>query len=464
MSLFSVLSTAASGLTASTAESSTAGHNIDNANTPGYSRQTVDLAASLPMDMLGGKYLGRGVDITQIYQSRDRFAEAQLPGAFANASGSQAQSDALQGLTAFDPGNPLATGLSDFYSALTALAQNPADMGLRSAAVASAQSLARGFNSTQTQIIDARGALDTQIAGTLPQVNQDAAQLAQLNTQIKIAAASGGSPNDLLDARQKVSDELSQLTGATVVPDGAGDTNLVFSDGTSLVQGGQAATVSAIVDTNNEGHLKLQVTKVDGTGPVDLGGVVGGQLGGWTAARDGALATSEQRVDQLAFDFGNALNATHSAGFALDGSTGRDLFNVSGTVAGAASSLSVNAAIVGNPALLAAASTAAGAPGDATNLQATIATQSQPLTGGLSAEAALSDIASQFGATASKIAAAAETDGSVRDHLLSLRDATSGVSIDEEMINLTKAQRAYEATTKVISTADEMLQTLLNIQ
>jgi flagellar hook-associated protein 1 FlgK len=464
MSLFSVLSTAGSGLTAATAETGTAGQNIDNANTPGYARQTVDLSASLPMDMLGGRYLGRGVDIEQISQARDRFAEAQLPGAFANASGSQAEADSLQGLSALDPSNPLGGSLGDFYSALRALAQNPGDIPLRTAAVVSAQSVARNFAATRQQVVDARSGLDTQIAGVLPEVNQDAAQLAQLNTQIRIAAASGGSPNDLLDARQKLSDKLSQLTGATQVPSGNGDLNLVFSDGSALVQAGQAATVSAIPDAANEGHLKLQLTKVDGSGPSDLGQVTGGQLGGWMQARDGALATAEHRLDQLAFDFANAVNTQHAQGFALDGSTGRDLFNVSAGVSGAASSLSVDQAIAADPSLLAAASTAAGAPGDNTNLMATIATESQALTGGLDAEDGLADISAQFGATAEKMQAAAETDGNVRDHLLSLRDATSGVSIDEEMVNLTKAQRAYEASTKVLQTADEMLQTLINLK
>ncbi|MFT3838889.1 MAG: flagellar hook-associated protein FlgK [Myxococcaceae bacterium] len=464
MSLFSVLSTAASGLTAATAESGTAGHNIDNANTPGYARQTVDLAATLPMDMLGGRYLGRGVDIQQVSQARDRFAEAQLPGAFAHASGSQAQAESLQGLSALDPNNPLSGSLGDFYSALRALAQNPGDLPLRTAAVTQAQQLTRNFSATRQQIVDARSGLDTQVSGVLPEVNQTAAQLAQLNTQIRIAAATGGSPNDLLDARQKLSDKLSQLTGATLVASGNGDFNLVMSDGSALVQGDKSATLSAVPNAANEGHLKLQLTRLDGSGPVDVGTLSGGQLGGWLAARDGAFATAENRVDQLAYDFANAVNATHSAGFALDGSTGRNLFSVSATVQGAASSLSVDAAIAADPSLLAAAATAAGAPGDNTNLLATIATQTQSLSGGLDAESTLGDISAQFGATAEKMQAASESDAGVRDHLLSLRDAASGVSIDEEMVNLTKAQRAYEATTKVIQTADEMLQTLMNLK
>lgn len=461
--LLSILSQASTSLAAQRGAAQTASTNLENANTPGYSRQTAVIVDSLPADRLGGAYLGTGAVLSTVTQSRDQFVEAQLPAAIGAGAASTAESTALQAVTALDPQAPggLAKALGNFYSGLRALAQNPGNASLRTAAVAASQALATSFNSAAGQISSARGGLDSQLSGALPEVNSLASQVAQLNQQIGIARASGGRPNDLLDARQKAQDRLVALTGARPVPNSRGDVNLALADGTALVQGNSAASLGAVTDPANGGHLALQITRTDGTGPTSVK-VSSGTLGGLLSARDGALGAAANSLDQLASDLSAAANAVHAAGYALDGSTGRALFT---TGAGsAAATLQVSAAIAANPSLFAAAGASTAAPGDAAALQLLVATESTPLSGGRSSTDAAAALTSSFGASQASAQAISEHDSAITGQLQNLRQSTSGVSIDEELVNLTQAQRGFQAVSKVITTANSLFDALLQMK
>lgn len=461
--LLALLQNSAQSLQAQQAYSSTVAHNLSNSNTPGYARQRADLAATLPAERYGSNYIGRGAVLQAITQSRDRFVEAQMPDALGREQFTSAQAGVLQGVSALDPDGGLSTALGSFYSSMRALARDPGSMNYRQAAVSASTQLAMAFNRVGGALGDARTAIDRRVEATLPSINEDAAQLARLNQQIQIARTSGGSPNDLLDARQRLADSLAQRVGATPVPTSAGDLNLVLANGVAIVAAGQSAQFSALPDPANGGHLAVQLTLTDGSGPTTLSQRPSGELGGLLEARDVALASAEQRVDQMAYDVGNAVNTAHAAGFALDGSTGRNLFTVSGTSAGAARSLGVNAAITNDASLLAAASSAATTPGDGTALQALVDTERQALTGGLDVETTLADITSQYGATTSRVMSQQEGDSTVLSHLTTMRESASGVSVDEELVEMQRAQRGYEAIAKVITTADKMLDTLMQL-
>jgi flagellar hook-associated protein 1 FlgK len=463
--LLAILSQGASSLGAHRVATATASHNLENVNTPGYSRQSVELWAELPAQHDANSWIGRGVGVGSVSQARDRFLEAQIPGSLAATARATAESNALASVHVLDPDlkGGLTASLGQFYSALRALSQNPGSSVLRQSAIDASRNLAMSFNRTAQGLADARAAVDRQLSGYMTEVNSKAAQMAELNRQISQARAAGGEPNDLLDARQRLQDRLAELTGAIPVPNGSGDISMALPDGTTLVSGDRAASLAAVPDPGNGGHVSLQVTKADGSGPYPSG-TVGGTLGGLLDARDGALKHAEAGIDQLAFDLGNALNAVQQAGYGLDGVSGRPLFDVSTTAAGAASTLAVNAAVLADPGVLGAASTAAGVPGDATNLFRLIETEDAVLSSGLDPGAQVSAITSAFGASASEAKATSENEGAVKDHLIRMRESTSGVSVDEELVNLQKAQRAFEAVSKVITTSSAMLEVLMQLK
>jgi flagellar hook-associated protein 1 FlgK len=465
--LLALLSRGASSLAAQQNASATVSHNLQNANTPGYARQRAELTATLPAEANGNSWIGRGVDLQTVSQARDRFLESQLPAAQAGKTRASAEADALAAVSALDPDatGGLGAVLGQFYASMRALAQNPGDASLRQAAVGATRGLTLAFNRTGQAIGDARTGLDSQLAGTLETANQAAAQVAALNKQIRLARAQGGEPNDLLDARQKAVDTLAQLTGATPIPTGKGDVNLALAGGASLVNGDRATTLSTVPDPANGGHLGVRLAPGDGSPPQPLSlARLGGTAGGIIDARDGALATAEKSLDTLAFDLANEVNTVHAAGFALDGTTGQALFTVGATSTGAATSLAVDPAVLADPSKLAASGAAGTGAGNADNLQLLIATESTPLSTGASATTALGSITTAFGNSAARAQAVFEQSSGILEQLDAMRQSVSGVSIDEEMVNLTKYQRGYEAVLKVITTADEMLGTLMEIK
>jgi len=285
--------------------------------------------------------------------------------------------------------------------------------------------------------------------------------MAKLNVSIRSARASGAEPNDLLDSRQGLQDQIATLTGATPVPDGQGDVSMVLS-GVALVSADSAAQLVAQPDPANGGHLAVQAILADGTGPVSVPST-GGQLGGVLAARDGALKAAADSLDTLAFDFGNAVNAVHQAGYGLDGSTGNNLFTVSATAPGAAGSIAVDASVLANPDLLATASSTAQLPGDATNVFALIGVENQSLSTGQTAENGLAQTIADFGFATQRASTQSQQEAAVKSQLTQMRESTSGVSIDDELVELTRAQRAYEAVSRVITTSNDMLDTLMKL-
>ncbi len=462
--LLSLLQNSAMSLQAHQAYSSTVAHNLSNANTPGYARQRADMATTLPADYVGGGFVGRGVTLAAISQSRDRFLEAQMPDALSRQSMSSAQAQALQTLNVLDIDAGIGPALGNFYSSMRALAQNAGNLSLREGAVNAGKQLALAFNRTSTAIDSARNGIDARIDGKIPEINDKLAELVRLNVQVRHARATGAEPNDLLDARQRLADDLASTLGAQQVANKEGHVNLVLSNGTPLAIGERASVLSAVPDPSNGGHLELSIILPDGTGPRELNAAIGGEFGGLLAARDTNLASSETAIDTMAFDLANALNVVHQSGFALDGTSGRDLFTVSATATGAAGSLAINVDLDGNASLLGASSSAATVPGDGIQAQAMVATESLALSSGANVTSTLAHITTTFGTATQRAMSANQGDRSMLEHLTNMRQSVSGVSVDEELVNMTRAQRAFEAVAKVIQTTDSLLETLMSLK
>ena len=466
--LLAILNQGATSLAAQQALATTASHNIQNANTPGYARQNAVVVATLPADYAGNAWLGRGSQLQTVVQVRDRFLEAQIPAQLGLSAQSSATASQLSSVSALDPGaaGGMGDALDRFYAALRAMAQNPADPGARQAVVSASRSLANAFQSTRGSLESARAGADAELAGAVGEVNGLARQVADLNAQVRTASVGGAPPNDLLDARQKAVDRLAELTGASPVANNNGDVSLFLPGGAALVSDLQASTLATQADPTNSGHLQLTLAGPNGAAQAFTG--VGGHLGGVLAARDGALRSAVDGLDALAWDLGNAVNAVHQAGFGLDGTTGDRLFAMGATQAGAAASLGVDAAILADPRRLAAAGAAtsptSAAPGDATNLQRLVATERAALSNGLTATDGFAKLTSDFGSAAKSAAAVADQDQAVHDRLLTMRDSASGVSIDDELIALQKAQRGYQAISRVIQTSSDMLDTLMSLK
>ena len=468
MDLISLLNNTANGLSAIQAKAATTSNNIANANTPGYAQQQANLAEATSSALGGNRgYIGGGVFLLNVTQTRDQFVESQLPTGFSHSSSSTAESDALASVSTFNNGvdGNLSDAMSAFYSSLTALAQNPGDTSLRQSAVQSASWLVSSFNRTSVAVEQARSGIDASVTSTVQQVNSTLAQVAQLNRRISVIEASGGQPNDLLDQRHNLMDQAAQLIGATQVPDAYGNISLVLPGGTTLVSSSVAATLTVQGNATNKGHTDLVFTPADGSAPFVLKQAeLGGQIGGLLSARDGALGTASTDLDNLAFSFAKTINGQNQAGYDLNGNRGGNVFTLGATPANTANTITLDSALASDPSLLAAAGAAISGPGDATNLAAMVATQSAPLSNGLDVQKGLAKIVSDFGTAAADSQNAATFNKSMLQNLQDTRASVSGVSLDDEMVGLLQAQHAYEALAKVITTAADMLETLIQLK
>jgi flagellar hook-associated protein 1 FlgK len=172
----------------------------------------------------------------------------------------------------------------------------------------------------------------------------------------------------------------------------------------------------------------------------------------------------QKDLDQFAFNLANQLNTTHSAGFGLDGGSGRALLDVGATEEGAAGRIKVSADVADQPDLLAAAASAAALPGDGSQMVTLAGVADAPIAGlgGLNPGEAYARIVGRVGQRKQEAATTLETRDAMTAQIEVMRQSVSGVSLDEEMVAMTQFQRAFEAASRVFTTADQLLEDLIN--
>jgi flagellar hook-associated protein 1 len=462
MSLTKAMSIGRSGLIAAAHGTNVTAQNIANAATQGYSRRGVNLQ-SVQMDH------GGGVKVSATSRVQDALLEKRALGARAGsgeAEGRVGTLNILDAVLADDPGD-LGWAIDAFETAIADFATQPSEPGTRQALLASAQQLSQAFNRTAEGLSDARVAANERIVDTIGQVNRQLAEIGALTRDIIIAKNSpNGDAGDLMDQRDRLVREVGTALPITAMQDDKGNFSLRLNGGLSLV------------DVEGGVH-PLQTNLEPGTGDVhvyrDISGrteditkqITGGLIGGTMTARDGALGNAQAALDRLAFDMAEAYNTVHRAGVGLDGGTGRNLFSVSVSsgVAGAASTMSLSSDVAGQPDHLAAAESAASLPSDNRNALRLLDVRDQKLTNG-GVDTAQSAFTSIVAGAGSALRAAmdrqVQTDSTVAQ-MDALRESVSGVSSDDEMISLMRYQRAYQASLRVVETADQMMQELLRL-
>jgi flagellar hook-associated protein 1 FlgK len=462
MSLTKALSIGRSGLMAAQHGTNVTAQNITNAATEGYTRRSVNLQ-SVQMDH------GGGVAVAPSTRVHDEFLEKRSLGARASsgeAEGRVATLNILDSVLADDPGD-LGSAMDSFETAVSDFAAQPNEPGTRQALLASTQQVSQAFNRTAEGLNDARVAANERIVNSVDQVNSQLAEIGSLTRDINIARNSpSGDAGDLMDQRDRLVREVGKAVPVTTLEDDKGNFSLRLNGGLSLV------------DVEGGVHA-LQANVEAGTGDVriyrDISGrteditklITSGSIGGTMTARDGALKNAQTALDRLAFDMAQTYNTVHQAGVGLDGEAGRDLFSVSVTsgVTGAANSIKLSSDVAGSPDHLAAAENVASLPGDNRNALKLLDIREQKLTnGGVdTAQSAFSSIVAGAGsALRSAMDRQTQTDATV-SQMDALRESVSGVSTDDEMISLMRYQRAYQASLRVIETADQMMQELLNL-
>jgi flagellar hook-associated protein 1 len=319
-----------SGLAAAQAGLRTAGHNIANVNTTGYSRQEV-LFAARPPQFTGGGWLGQGVNVTNVRRLYSDFLGAQTTRATADASQLDAfatQLDRLDNLFG-NATSGLAPALDDFFSSLNAVAANPSDTPSRQTLLSSSQALVDRFHQLDGQLDELKAQSNDQIRSTVASINGISAQIAELNKRIAtLTVDPSNPPNDLLDQRDQLVVDLNKQVGASVVVQSDGSYNVFLSNGQAVVVGDQATALAVQTSADDPSSVDVGIDTSGGLVAFSSTDVTGGALGAALAFRDGALDSAQDALGRIAVALGSAVNAQHHLGIDLNGNAGGDFFSV----------------------------------------------------------------------------------------------------------------------------------------
>jgi flagellar hook-associated protein 1 len=454
MSINGILNTGVKGMVATQLATNVTASNISNAATVGYTRRSTDIS---PDQALTSNGVGN--------RMVEPFIQKRLLNAESSSGEAKAQSAAVSVLDeVFAEGDgSIGTALDKFQASIQNLTTRPDDTATRQAVLANAANLSTAFQNANAQISQARQDSNLRIEQGVNSVNTRLDQIGKLGVQIQQSELNGVQAGDLRDQRDLLVKEVAGYVPVTVIDQGNGAISLMLGGAHQLVSpDGQVGHLSTKV--GEDGTMKIQ-KKVAGALTDVTAQVNGGAIGGDIKARTGALADAQQKLDQLAFDTAKAYNDVHRENVALDGSNGRNLFEEQATVTGAATSFAVSADVLGHPENIAAAVDPTSLPSDNRGAMALANISTAPLaSGGMTVAEALASLVGFAGSTVQAATQQETFTAGALEQVQSLQDSASGVNTDEEMVNLMKYQRAYQASLKVISVADQMLSDLLNIR
>jgi flagellar hook-associated protein 1 FlgK len=460
-SLTNILWTGRAGMSAAQQAMNVVGQNVANVDTPGYSRQRTDQVA-LQSQPFPGLYTGydvqlSGVDVAQIERVKNDFIQAVANSAVAKQSALQGQVDPLNTVqTALtEPSDTgIQAGLDTFFHGWTTLANSPtpANSTAGNLVLSNAAALTNQLNTLSTAIESEWNNQLATLGGVVDQVNAAAAQVADLNTQIVEGGVNHLTVNDLLDKRDAAVNTLSKLVGASAQVGVNGQINVSIS-GVALVQGGLVAPLSlagggsiSVVDTDPP---QLMIGSVVATPSL-------GQAAGILSALRSDLPTVSTQLDGVASSLITIVNTQHNAGFTLNGDAGGDFFTGTGARDIAVALTSADQ--------IAVSATAGSHDGSNAAKIADLAndnTASAALGGGPGPTVQYRTLTALIGTKIQSLNTALSSQTAIVTSTQNAVDSDSGVNLDEELTNMLLYQRAYQASAKIITAADDMLQTLI---
>jgi flagellar hook-associated protein 1 len=326
-----LLSTSVSGLLAFQQALDVTSNNIANASTPGYSVENANLK-ELPGQQTAGGYVGSGVTADGITRSYSELLSQQVRTSQSGYSSlntlatQAAQVDNL--LSASSTG--ISSGLQSFVNAVQTLAGSPSSSAARQALLSQAQALAQQLTGYDAQITQYGGTLEQQISGDVTQVNTLASGIASLNTQIaNDLGGTGQAPNQLMDQRDNLIDQLSQYVSVNTASEPSGMLDVYIGTGQALVTGGTAQQISTLPNQYDASQFDIGITSGGGTADV-TSEITGGELGGLLSTRTQVLDPAQNAIGQISVALATIANQQQAAGMDQTGAAGQPLFTVGG--------------------------------------------------------------------------------------------------------------------------------------
>lgn len=305
-------------LSANYAALQTVSHNIANANTPGYSRQSVQFQ-SAEGQYSGSGFYGRGADATTVTRAHSDFLTREAATTRSLAAADDARSSQLQQLErSFRTGESgIGAAAGQLFNAFVDVATNPQDASARQSALGAADDLAARFRSAADQIDALQTGVGSELRTGVASANALTTRIAQLNQQISAVKGSGHEPNDLLDQRDTAVNELSEYVQVTTVPADDGSLSVFLQGGQRLVLGNSAGTLATVADPFEPEKLQIGMVESGVARALPPGYLTGGRLAGLLAFQNKDVNDARNLLGQLASAIGGAVNRQQSLGLDL---------------------------------------------------------------------------------------------------------------------------------------------------
>ena len=436
----------------------TTGHNVANANTPGFSRQEAIFMPTPTTHIMTGQ-VGTGVTIEYVRRVHDAFIDLQIQKEQQSLGQWMAKEKAFQGIEAIfaeTTEGGLNQAFSEFWQSWQNLANNPENDAVRAVVRERGVILGTLIRHLHTQLGQLGTSYDVDIALKVERINTIAAEIRDLSRQIIVLEASSGTvANDYRDRREHLVRELSGLVNVTVREDEIGDYYVTIS-GRALVTFDSVYKLTAQARLEGDGRV-MDVIWEDGS----TVGILNGELKGLQEAQRVMVSRYKTQLDTLAATLIEEVNRVHRAGYGLQGSssgvpTGNDFFSGKG-----AKDIDIAPAIAENLNYIAASKD--GTPGNNANALAIAQLEQQKLLeeGSQTLTGYFSFLIGYLGTHSQEAINMRENQELLVQQLEQHRESISGVSLDEEMTKLIRYQHAYQAAAKVITVADEVIQSLI---
>jgi flagellar hook-associated protein 1 len=484
MGISNLFDVASSGVAAQRLAMEVTGENIANVNTQGYSRQQV-VMENRPVTTSNGFPLGTGVQIQAVRRSYDGMLQQQIVNGNSSYQQSLAKQNALDQIQpSFNElaADGLGKAMDNFFGAWQDLSTNPQGTAERQSLLSTSQVLVDTFHQMNQTLSGVASTADKNLTGITADVTTNARDLALVNQQILSTNAVGGSPNELMDQRDLLVQKISEKVGITSTLQSDGTATITLSGGQQLVNSTKYATLYTNANASVPPTNDILVTGIGNPPPANTPGsdtnvtaTIGGsnnslgEIGGTLQVRDSIVPGYLASVNEMASKLVSAVNTQQAAGYGIDGppaTTGNNFFAPAGTTSATIAldpGLTALKIAAGFPTATDPGPTSSGNNGNALKIAAIQNSALAFSTGSTTFDGFYNTLVSKVGLDAQAAQNTAAQGTAFLKQLGTLRDSNSGVSLDEELTNLTKYQQAFQGSAKVLNAASDMLDVVMGL-
>ena len=323
-----ILSVGTRALQANQVALQTAGHNIANVNTPGYSRQSV-VQQTVPGQFTGSGYVGKGVEIQTIERNYSTYLTRQSALAGTTAAADTARTDKLKQLQDIFAGGAsgLGSAVNTMLNAFSDVATAPTDLTARAVVLARVDETAARMRTASQSMDDLQAGVTQELNAKINSINNLAKSIAGVNEKIAYAQGTGQPANDLLDQRDQLVRDLNQFVQTTSIAADDGTVGIFLAGSQPLVLGNKASSVELVADDFGVKSQKLAIRQTGVLTALDENMLGGGEVSGLLRFQNTDLAEGRNLLGRFTLAVTTSMNDQHALGLDLDGNAGGKLFS-----------------------------------------------------------------------------------------------------------------------------------------